>query len=81
MSGALRQGPPGSSADACVMTALRSGPRALIAATLLVLALLTIRAMQWVYNHRLISYKATHYFFRVSKVLKLRADRLIARNN
>jgi hypothetical protein len=63
------------------MTALRSGARALVAATLLILALSTMQAMRWLYNHRLISYGATHYFFRVSRMLRLRADRLIARNN
>jgi hypothetical protein len=63
------------------MTALRSSARTFIAATLLVLALLTMRAMQWLYNHRLISYRTTHYFFRVTGMLRLRADRLIARNN
>jgi hypothetical protein len=63
------------------MNALRSRLAPYSATILLVLALLTVRTMQWLYNHRLISYRATHYFFRVSKMLRLRADRLIDRNN
>jgi hypothetical protein len=50
-----------------------------VAAGLLVLAILTIRIMQWLYNHRLISYGATDHLFRASKTLRQRADRLIAR--
>jgi hypothetical protein len=51
------------------------------AATLLILAILIIRVMRWLYNHRLISYRATDHFFRASKILRQRADRLITRKN
>ena len=61
------------------MTASRSWFRSQIAAILLHLAISTIRVMQWLYNHRLISYRATDHFFRASKMLRQRADRLIAR--
>jgi hypothetical protein len=61
------------------MTASRSRFRTEIATILLRLAISTIRVMQWLYNHRLISYRATDHFFRASKILRQRADRLIAR--
>jgi hypothetical protein len=33
------------------------------AAALLRATIVIIRVMQWLYNHRLIGYRATHYFF------------------
>ena len=38
-------------------------------------------AVRWLYNHRLISYKATHWFFRGANALERRADGLIAGKN
>jgi hypothetical protein len=64
-----------------MMAGLKStlGPH--IAVALLVLAMLIIRVMQWLYNHRLISYGATAHFFRMSKILRQRADWLITGKN
>jgi hypothetical protein len=49
------------------------------AAALLRSTIIIIRVTQRLYNRRLISYKATHYFFRVAKMLEQQTDRLATR--
>lgn len=51
----------------------------LAAQLLLLLAIATIRLMQWLCNHRLIGQAVTDRFFRVAKQLEQRADRLVGR--
>jgi hypothetical protein len=46
------------------------------AAVLLVLALLTIRLMQLLYNRRVIGYRAARHFLRTAQMLRQRAERL-----
>jgi len=50
----------------------------LAARLLLRLAVATIRLMQWLYRHRLISEQATERFFRTAKRLERHADQLVA---
>ena len=52
-----------------------------VAMILLILALLTIRLMQSLYNRRVISYRATGHFFRMARILRQRAKQFIASNN
>ena len=47
-------------------------------AALLLLAVATIRLMQWLYRYRVISEPATEPFFRTAKRLELYADQLVA---
>jgi len=42
------------------------------------LAILTIRLMQWLYNHHLIKYNSTDRFFRFAKRLEMRAGRIMS---
>ena len=49
------------------------------AGLLLRLAMVTIRFMQWLYNHGLISRGTTDRFFHAAKRLERRADRLTTR--
>jgi hypothetical protein len=62
-----------------VMEVSRSWALRYLAAALLRSTIVIIRVTQWLYNHRLISYKATRYFFRVAKKLDRHADRPITR--
>jgi hypothetical protein len=64
----------------CVMEVSRSWALRHLVATLFRDDVI-IRVTQWLYNHRLISYKARHYFFRVAKVLEQQTDRLVTRKN
>ena len=60
------------------MLQIKSVLVSLMARSLLQLAMATIRLMQWLYRHRLISEPATERFFRTAKRLELYADQLVA---
>jgi len=51
-----------------------------VASLLLRSAIITVRAMQWLHNHRLISNKGANRFFCAAKTLEGQADRLLAKN-
>jgi hypothetical protein len=52
------------------MTGLKSRLTPDIAAVLLILALFTIQLMRWLYNRRVISYRATRHFFGAARMLE-----------
>jgi hypothetical protein len=56
------------------MISLRSWLNSAAACLLLQLAVATIRLMQWLYGHRLISRPAVEHFFRAAKWLERQAD-------
>jgi hypothetical protein len=58
------------------MVSLRFWLISCAARILLRLAVVTIRFMQWLYSHRLISQPATEHFFGAAKWLERRADSL-----
>jgi hypothetical protein len=57
------------------MTGPKSHLSPYIAAVLLILALFTIRLMRWLYNRRVINYRATRHFLGAARMLRQRAER------
>jgi hypothetical protein len=52
-----------------------------VAGLLLRSAIITVRVMQWLFNHRSISNKGADRFFCAAKALERQADRILAKKN